>query len=164
MSTRSISSALGTIERQTEIKACGAVGLLSPRRSPPIRCIIARPPGHNLTIQMSYTLSEERATSADTFFLGISLSPTKIGGSDNHSLLLALFRIKGHKSTGQRWQLSSRTGRDEAVLYCPIAALNFTTSSAGTRPRSLTSMPWDLAHSRTAVESVPLALAGLRPL
>jgi hypothetical protein len=95
MSTRSISSALGTIERQTEIKACGAVGLLSPRRSPPIRCIIARPPGHNLTIQMSYTLSEERATSADTFFLGISRSPTKIGGPDNHSLLLALFRYQG---------------------------------------------------------------------
>ena len=47
------------------------------------------PPGHNLTIQVSYTLLEERATSADTFFLGISGSPTKIGGPDNHSLLLS---------------------------------------------------------------------------
>jgi hypothetical protein len=49
------------------------------------------------------------------------------------------------------------------VLYCAVAALNLTISSAGTRPRSLTSMPWDFAHSRTAVESVPLALAALCP-
>jgi site-specific recombinase XerD len=43
--------------------------------------------------------------------------------------------------------------------YCPVAALNFTTSSAGTRPRSLTSMPWALAHSRTSPVFSPLAAA-----
>jgi hypothetical protein len=32
--------------------------------------------------------------------------------------------------------------------YCLVAALNSTTSSAGTRPRSLTSMPCALAHPR----------------
>ena len=36
-------------------------------------------------------------------------------------------------------------------FYGAIAALNLTTSSAGIRPRSLTSMPWALAHSRTSV-------------
>jgi hypothetical protein len=41
--------------------------------------------------------------------------------------------------------------------YCPVAALNFTTRSAGTRPRSFTSMPWALAHSRTSVVFSPLA-------
>ena len=35
MSTRGISLTLGTMEWQTEIKACGVVGLLSPRRPPP---------------------------------------------------------------------------------------------------------------------------------
>lgn len=32
-----------------------------------------------------------------------------------------------------------------------VAALNLTTNSAGTRPRSFTSMPCALAHSRTSV-------------
>ena len=41
--------------------------------------------------------------------------------------------------------------------YCPVAALNLTTSSAGTRPRSFTSMPWTLAHSRTSVAFSPFA-------
>jgi hypothetical protein len=41
--------------------------------------------------------------------------------------------------------------------YCPVAALNFTTSSAGTRQRSFTSMPCALAHSRTSVVFSPLA-------
>ena len=36
-------------------------------------------------------------------------------------------------------------------LYFPVASLNLATSSAGTRPRSFTSMPWALAHSRTSV-------------
>jgi hypothetical protein len=45
----------------------------------------------------------------------------------------------------------------------PRAALNFMTTSAGTRPRSLTSMPWDLAHTRTAVEPAGPSPA-LRPL
>jgi hypothetical protein len=47
--------------------------------------------------------------------------------------------------------------------YCPVAALNLTTSSAGTRPRSFTSMPWALAHSRTSVVFSPLG-AGRRPV
>src|SRR5579863_9990787 len=46
--------------------------------------------------------------------------------------------------------------RSEVVLYWAFAALNLTTSSAGTRPRSLTSMPWDLAHSRTSEGFGPL--------
>ena len=50
----------------------------------------------------------------------------------------------------------------QVVLYWPVADLNLTTSSAGTRPRSLTSMSWDLAHSRTAVGSGPPTLARLR--
>lgn len=37
------------------------------------------------------------------------------------------------------------------TVYWPVAALNLTISSAGTRPRSLTSMPWALAQSRTSV-------------
>jgi hypothetical protein len=47
--------------------------------------------------------------------------------------------------------------------YRPAAALNLTTSSAGTRPRSLTSMPCVLAHSRTSVVFSPFAGA-VRPL
>ena len=47
--------------------------------------------------------------------------------------------------------------------YRVAAALNLTTSSAGTRPRSFTSMPCALAHSRTSVLSTPSARA-LRPL
>jgi hypothetical protein len=68
MPSRGMPSKLGTGELQTEIKACGATGLLSPRRSPSIRCIIVRLPGHDLEIQVSYTLSEEPVTSADTLF------------------------------------------------------------------------------------------------
>jgi hypothetical protein len=48
-------------------------------------------------------------------------------------------------------------------LYWPVAALNLTTSSAGTRPRSFTSMPCALAHSRTSVVSSPLADPRRRP-
>src|ERR1700685_1832087 len=44
----------------------------------------------------------------------------------------------------------------------PVADLNLTTSSAGIRPRSFTSMPCALAHSRTSVVFRPLAEA-LRP-
>ena len=47
--------------------------------------------------------------------------------------------------------------------YCVVAALNLITSSAGTRPRSFTSMPCALAHSRTSVLSTPSARAR-RPL
>src|SRR5207247_9924084 len=47
--------------------------------------------------------------------------------------------------------LSNSVGQERRGRYCPVAALNLTTSSAGTRPRSLTSMPWALAHSRTSV-------------
>ena len=47
--------------------------------------------------------------------------------------------------------------------YFPVAALNLTASSAGTRPRSLTSMPWALAYSRTSVVFGPL-VGALRPL
>ena len=47
--------------------------------------------------------------------------------------------------------------------YYAVAALNLTTSSAGTRPRSFTSMPWALAHSRTSVAFSPVAEV-LRPL
>jgi hypothetical protein len=41
--------------------------------------------------------------------------------------------------------------------YWLVAALNLRTSSAGTRPRSFTSMPCALAHSRTSVVFNPLA-------
>ena len=44
-----------------------------------------------------------------------------------------------------------------------MAALNLTTSSAGTRPRSFTSMPCALAHSRTSVVFIEDLLGGLRP-
>ena len=47
--------------------------------------------------------------------------------------------------------------------YRVAAALNFTTSSAGTRPRSFTSMPCALAHSRTSVVFRAFGCA-LRPL
>ena len=46
--------------------------------------------------------------------------------------------------------------------YFPVAALNLTTSSAGTRPRSLTSMPCVLAHSRTSVVFRPFAARCVR--
>lgn len=52
----------------------------------------------------------------------------------------------------------------KVVLYRAVAAWNLATSSLGTRPRSLTSMPCDLAHSRTAVGSGPLVLDALRRL
>ena len=54
--------------------------------------------------------------------------------------------------------------RDRAVplVYFRVAALNLATRSAGTRPRSFTSMPCALAHSRTSVLSAPPAGA-LRP-
>jgi hypothetical protein len=42
-------------------------------------------------------------------------------------------------------------GSHSAGLDFPVAALNLATRSAGIRPRSLTSMPWALAHSRTSV-------------
>ena len=45
----------------------------------------------------------------------------------------------------------------EGDLYCPVAALNLATSSAGTRPRSFTSMPCAFAHSRTSVVFSPLS-------
>jgi hypothetical protein len=48
-------------------------------------------------------------------------------------------------------------------FYGAIAALNLTTSSAGIRPRSLTSIPWALAHSRTSVVFRAFGCA-LRPL
>ena len=53
------------------------------------------------------------------------------------------------------WRHSQRRSR---ILLAkktssPVAALNLTTSSAGTRPRSFTSRPWALAHSRTSVVS-----------
>jgi hypothetical protein len=47
--------------------------------------------------------------------------------------------------------------------YFSVAALNLIMSSAGTRPRSLTSMPCALAHSRTSVVFSPFACA-LRPV
>ena len=56
-----------------------------------------------------------------------------------------------------------RQGPPNAGPYCLVAALNRATSSAGTRPRSFTSMPCALAHSRTSVLSTPSARA-LRPL
>jgi hypothetical protein len=53
------------------------------------------------------------------------------------------------------------SGRERPGPYCAVAALNLATSSAGTRPRSFTSMPCALAHSRTLVLSTPSA--ALRP-
>jgi hypothetical protein len=50
---------------------------------------------------------------------------------------------------------SSPGDRERPGPYCPVAALNLATSSAGTRPRSLTAMPCALAHSRTSVLSTP---------
>jgi hypothetical protein len=79
---------------------------------------------------------------------------------------------------GQQIADTSRTAVESAMIDMPapfgvsadaiqgrwsVAALNLTTSSAGTRPRSFTSMPCALAHSRTSVEFRPLAEA-LRPL
>ncbi len=51
--------------------------------------------------------------------------------------------------------------RDRAVplVYFRVAALNLATRSAGTRPRSFTSMPCALAHSRTS-----LSLAAIKVL
>lgn len=49
------------------------------------------------------------------------------------------------------------------VSCWPVAALNFTASSVGIRPRSLTSVPCALAHSRICVVSGLLAVS-LRPL
>ena len=49
------------------------------------------------------------------------------------------------------------------MMWFPVAALNLITSSAGIRPRSLTSMPCALAHARTSVVLGPVAGA-LRPL
>jgi hypothetical protein len=46
--------------------------------------------------------------------------------------------------------------------YCLVAALNRATSSLGTRPRSFTSIPWALAHSRTSVLSTHPAALGVR--
>jgi hypothetical protein len=43
--------------------------------------------------------------------------------------------------------------------YAAVAALNLTTSSAGIRPRSFTSMPCFLAQSRISAEPGPLVLA-----
>ena len=41
--------------------------------------------------------------------------------------------------------------------YCPAASRYLATTSAGTRPRSLMSMPWSLAQARTAWVSMALA-------
>jgi len=62
----------------------------------------------------------------------------------------------------RRQQLSLPSAAVGRPPYWLVAALNFTTSSAGTRPRSFTSMPWALAHSRTSVVFSPLAGPGAR--
>jgi hypothetical protein len=46
--------------------------------------------------------------------------------------------------------------------YCPAASRYLDTTSAGTRPRSLISMPWSLAHARTAWVSKVLAFRAPR--
>jgi hypothetical protein len=46
---------------------------------------------------------------------------------------------------------------DVGHLYCPVDALNLATSQPAPRPRSFTSMPCALAHSRTSVVFSPLA-------
>jgi len=76
MSAEGISSTRGMREWHTKIKACSASGLLRPR-PPSIGYAIVRLPGHNLTIQMSYTLSEEPATASDTFLPGYTSISTK---------------------------------------------------------------------------------------
>lgn len=55
--------------------------------------------------------------------------------------------------------------RDRAapLVYCRVAALNLATRSAGTRPRSFTSMPCALAHWRTSVLSARPPVPGDRP-
>ena len=53
--------------------------------------------------------------------------------------------------------------RERPGSYFSVAALNLMTSSAGTRPRSFTSMPCALAHSRTSVVYSPLARAPRLP-
>jgi hypothetical protein len=57
----------------------------------------------------------------------------------------------------QKSECHSPSGREHPRPYCPVAALNLAASSAGIRPRSFTSMPCALAHSRTSVLSTPLA-------
>ena len=47
------------------------------------------------------------------------------------------------------------------LAYFPVASWYLATIPAGTRPRSLTSIPWVLAHSRTCVVLMPPA--ALRP-
>jgi hypothetical protein len=69
------------------------------------------------------------------------------------TLAAEIFRPTG--MSVRYFRVSWRLGRPEP--YVPVAALNLTTSSAGIRPRSLTSMPWTLAHSRTSVVSSPVA-------
>jgi len=49
-----------------------------------------------------------------------------------------------------------------AGSYCPVASRYLATTSAGTRPRSLMSIPRSLAQARTAVVSMATALR--RPL
>jgi hypothetical protein len=66
------------------------------------------------------------------------------------------------RSSGKRPKVPVPSGNYGPVAvrggsYWPVAALNLTTRSAGTRPRSFTSMPCSLAHSRTSVVLRPLA-------
>ena len=53
-----------------------------------------------------------------------------------------------HPHLGMCVSRSSLGGRECPGLDCAVVASNFTTSSAGTRPTALTSMPCVLAHSR----------------
>ena len=75
---------------------------------------------------------------------------------------LAAGTCQGGKTLRRSCPVSSRrpggdSARDRYGAYAPVAVLYCSTTPAGTRPRSLTSMPCPLAHSRTlAVSTVAL--------
>src|ERR1700753_1504017 len=75
----------------------------------------------------------------------------------------ALSKHNRRRGGGMEAQEPVIDGQGRQDRYASAAALNFTTNSAGTRPRSLTSMPWLLAHSRTSEGFGPL-LGALRAL
>src|SRR5581483_7706864 len=75
-----------------------------------------------------------------------------VGAADRH------MRQKGDilTSAGARIPGLPPSRQESFLAYFPVAALNLVMSSAGTRPRSLTSIPWALAHSRASVGSAAL--------
>jgi hypothetical protein len=61
------------------------------------------------------------------------------------------YTLRRRSQFGMSVRRHSPADWDTLYSYCPVAALNSTTSSAGTRLRCFTSMPCALAYSRTSV-------------